>query len=241
MPENLEAVIEKARRDAFPPLSVVPAFEESEEEKSHRSAIPTEKSTQSSSNTFTGSKNTFDSMTNPHVESSRNSWMEFPPRRELDDVSDDSSQEPPISDGFELSIKYDWAGTGQRDLDTKTLAFGEAVGYRCGGSGTYVKWLVGGSGRTDDTSKDGFERVDVRVNTAKKNGLWTSSCNIGCFAGWFSPSGGTGKAMLEVTYRGKAKKIEISPGEQNGCASAEVATITVYSRRQADGNYFEIS
>lgn len=146
----------------------------------------------------------------------------------------------PCCDGVELAIKYDWSGTGQTDLDTKTSAFGESVGYACGDSGQYVQWLPGGDGIKDDTSTDGFERVDVRVNTAKSNGLWTSSYNIECYAGWYEPAGGSGSATIEVTYRGQTKTKGITPGSQSDCAGTRVATVIVYSKKQTDGSYFEI-
>lgn len=154
-------------------------------------------------------------------------------------------------EGFELAITYDWRGTGQYDLDTHTSAFGEACGWSngdgpvgfensCGEYGTYVAWLAGGSGAQDDQSLDGFERVDVRVNKARTDGLWTSSYNIECYAGWYTPAGGTGNATLSVTYKGITKPKTISPGTQNSCASTAVATITVYSTALGDGSFFEI-
>lgn len=141
---------------------------------------------------------------------------------------------------FELAITYDWRGTDQNDLDTNTQAFGESVGWSCGDSGAYVLWLAGGSGAQDDTTQNGFERVDVRVDKARTDELWTSSYNIECFAGWFEPAGGSGSATLSVTYRGKTKTMAISPGTQGGCASTAVATITVYSTALGDGSFFEI-
>jgi hypothetical protein len=144
-------------------------------------------------------------------------------------------------ENYEMAIKYDWVGTGMRDLDTKTTAFGESVGWACGGGfGLYVLWLAGGNGNTDDTSENGFERVDVRVDKARSSGLWTSSYNIECHAGWYKPSGGSGSATLEVIYKGKTKTLGIQPGEQDSCASTSVATITVYAAKQPDGTYFEI-
>lgn len=136
---------------------------------------------------------------------------------------------------FQLTIKYDWSGTGMYDLDTKTTAFGESVGFACGGSGTYVQWIGG-----DNTGLNGFERVDVLVDTARTDGLWTSSYNIDCFAGWFEPAGGSGPANLVVEYKGVTKNKSISPGSQDDCASTSVATVTVYSTAQPDGSYFQI-
>lgn len=136
---------------------------------------------------------------------------------------------------YQLTIKYDWGGTGMRDLDTQTSAFGESVGYACGGSGTYVQWIGG-----DDTGLNGYEQVDVLVDKAKKDGLWTSSYNISCFAGWYQPAGGSGPANLVVEYKNKTKSKSISPGSQYSCASTAVGTVIVYSTIQGDESYFEI-
>lgn len=138
-------------------------------------------------------------------------------------------------DLYQLTIKYDWSGTGMRDLDTQTAAFGESVGFSCGDSGTYVQWIGG-----DNTGLDGYEQVDVLVDNAKSDGLWTSSYNIDCFAGWFAPAEGSGPANLVVEYKNKTKSKSISPGSQNGCASTSVATVTVYSTQLPDESYFEI-
>ncbi len=138
-------------------------------------------------------------------------------------------------EAYQLTIKYDWSGTEMYDLDTKTTAFGESVGYDCGESGAYVQWIGG-----DNTGLNGFEQVDVLVDTARSAGLWTSSYNIQCFAGWYGPSGGSGPANLIVEYKNKTKNKSISPGSQSGCASTGVATVTVYSTIQPDGSYFSI-
>jgi len=140
----------------------------------------------------------------------------------------------------ELAITYDWRGTNQYDLDTKTTAFGESVGFSCGDSGAYVLWLPGNAGNKDDTSQNGFERINVRVDKARTDGLWTSSYNIECFSGWYAPSAGLGSATLSVIYKGTTKTMTISPGTQSDCASTAVATITVYSTALGDGSFFEI-
>jgi hypothetical protein len=120
-------------------------------------------------------------------------------------------------------------------LDTQTSAFGESVGYGCGGSGTYVQWIGG-----DNTGQDAVEQVDIRVEDARRDGLWSSSYNIDAFAGWYGPAGGSGNAQLIVAFKGSTKTKSISPGQQSGCASTQVATITVYSTKQDDGSHFEI-
>jgi hypothetical protein len=84
-----------------------------------------------------------------------------------------------------------------------------------------------------------FEQVDIRVEDARRDGLWSSSYNIDCFAGWYEPAGGSGGAQLIVVFKGRTKTKSISPGQQSGCASTGVATITVYSTAQ-NGAFFEI-
>lgn len=138
-------------------------------------------------------------------------------------------------ESFQLTVKYSWEGTGQRDLDTQTAAFGESVGYSCGSGGNYVQWIGG-----DKRGVNAFEQVDIRVEDARRDGLWSSSYNIDCFAGWYEPSGGSGGAQLIVEFKGRTKTKSISPGQQDGCASTSVATVTVYSTAQDDGAFFEI-
>jgi hypothetical protein len=121
------------------------------------------------------------------------------------------------------------------DLDTNTFAFYESVGYACGDSGTYVQWISG-----DNRELNGYEQVDVLVDTARSAGLWTSSYNIQCYAWWYEPAGGSGPANLIVEYKNKTKNKSISPGSQRGCASTNVATVTVYSTIQPDESYFTI-
>jgi len=147
----------------------------------------------------------------------------------------------------ELAITYDWRGTGQTDLDSNTVAFGQSAGYNCGVGGSYVAWLQGGGGpcapgeSCDDVSTDGFERVDVRVDTAKQDGLWTSSYNVECYAGWYAPQGGTGSFVLRATYRGQSRSVTISdPGPSSSCVTEKVATITVFANAQPDGFKFKI-
>ena len=137
--------------------------------------------------------------------------------------------------GFQMNVNYSWAGTGQRDLDTSTRAFGGSIGYFCADYSPYLEWITG-----DDTSENGSEQVDIRVDDARRDGLWSSSYNILAYAGWFEPAGGSGPAQLIVTYKGSTKSKSISPGSQSGCASTQVGTITVYSTRQPDGSFFDI-
>lgn len=132
-------------------------------------------------------------------------------------------------ENYQLAIRYGWEGTGMADLDTKTVFLSEQVGWTCGGSGTYVQWLAGGDGFQDDTSVNGFERVDVRVDTARLANLWTSSVNIELYAGWYTPASGSGPAVVTVTYNGTTQTKVITPGNQSVCAATSVGTITVYA------------
>ena len=123
------------------------------------------------------------------------------------------------------------------DLDSSTQAFGETVGWDCANVEIYVKWIGG-----DNTGLNGSERVDVLVDTARTDGLWSSSYNIQCNAGWYEGADpvGSGPANLIATYKGDTKNKSISPGAQETCAATAVATITVYSTAQPDGSFFEI-
>lgn len=155
-------------------------------------------------------------------------------------VVDGDGTDGGINENYQMAITYDWRGTNQYDLDSKTVAFGEQVGWTCGDSGVYVLWLAGGSGSKDDTSLNGYERVDIRVDQARIDLLWSDSYNIECYAGWYLPAGGTGNAKISVRYRGITKEKTINPGTQSTCASTSVATVTVYSARQPDNSYFKI-
>ena len=136
---------------------------------------------------------------------------------------------------YEMRIIYDWGGTDQYDLDTNTSAFGANVGYACGSGNIYVDWISG-----DNTGINSFESVDVRVNLARAAGLWTSSYNISCRAGWYTDAGGSGDYNLKVTYNGYTKSLSSSAGSQSGCASYLSRTVTVYANALSDGSYFEI-
>lgn len=136
---------------------------------------------------------------------------------------------------YQMQIYYSWYGTGQSDLDTNTVAFGASVGFACGSGNDYVTWISG-----DNTGIDGLETVHVLVGDAKRDGLWTSSYNINCYAGWYEPATGSGPAFFQTVYRGVAKTKTIYPGVQSICASTHVATVTVYSQPLTDGTYFEI-
>lgn len=133
-----------------------------------------------------------------------------------------------------MSIQYSWNQSSQRDLDTNTVAFGDRGGYACNGSGTYVLW--GG----DNTSASGVENATVLVGKAAAAGLWSSSYNIQCFAGWFTPAGGSGPAVLIVSYGGITRTKTIYPGTQTDCADTNVATVTVYATALPDGSLFQI-
>ena len=138
---------------------------------------------------------------------------------------------------FQLTITYDWTTTNMWDLDSSTEAFGETVGFDCENIEVYVKWIGG-----DNTGFNGSEQVDVLVDTARTDGLWTSSYNILCNAGWytFADPPGSGPANLIVQYKGVTKNKSINPGAQDNCAATAVATVTVYSTAQPDGSFFEI-
>lgn len=124
---------------------------------------------------------------------------------------------------WELVIWYDWEGTGQADLDTRTEFLSETVGWSCGEGENYLHWVT-----SDNIEVDGFERVNVDVDRARDDSQWTSSVNIELYAGWYGPAGGSGNAYVKAKYNGESQLIAIEPGSQGGCASTHVATITVF-------------
>jgi hypothetical protein len=132
---------------------------------------------------------------------------------------------------LELTIRYSWAGTGMYDLDTGTTFLDTKVGWSCGDGDEYIEWVSG-----DDTSIDGEEEVNVKVDSARADGLWTSSVEIFLYAGWYEPAGGSGNATVFVTYNGITDSVTITPGTQSDCASSSVGTVTVY-----DNGTFDIS
>lgn len=137
----------------------------------------------------------------------------------------------------QLVVIYSWAGTGKADLDTNTVFLGESFGFGCPNSGPYSNWVT-----SDDTSVNGEERVNIRIDDAFDDELWSGTVNVTCKAGWYDDADGSGPATLFVKYRGKTSEpFTISPGTQHACASKTVATITVHATALANGNHFEIS
>ena len=76
-----------------------------------------------------------------------------------------------------------------------------------------------------------------KVDKAKDDGLWTSTMNVYCKAGWYElahdppyEEGDTlESAVLEVTWRGVTQTKTIYPGIQDVCADTDVAVIVVNS------------
>jgi hypothetical protein len=120
-----------------------------------------------------------------------------------------------------LTILYEW-DLGVFDLDTGTTFLGGIVGWACAGGAPYI-FLVSG-----DNTSFGPEQVNVMVREAHTDGAWSSSVEILCAAGWYTPSGGSGPARIRVTFNGVSSLISISPGSQTTCASTPVAIITVH-------------
>lgn len=134
----------------------------------------------------------------------------------------------PFCSSGKLSITYDWSNSQSRDLDTGTEAFGGKVGYACSPSNAYLSW----SG--DNTSTAATEKVCVDVIKARTNGLWSSSCNILCHAGWFAQPDNQDTATLIVSFMGLSKTKTIHPQYIPSCATHLVATIIFY------GNDFDL-
>lgn len=117
-------------------------------------------------------------------------------------------------------IEYSWTPP-QLDLDTGTSFLSTKVGWACSASGPYITW-------SGDNTGYGPEIVTVDVRAAYRDSAWASSCEIVCSAGWYSPAGGSGPALLTVTFNGVTQTLTISPGQQSNCASTTVARVTVH-------------
>lgn len=120
----------------------------------------------------------------------------------------------------DLYIEYRWAPPS-RDLDTGTTFIGVTVGWACGGYSSYLHWH-------GDNTGYGPEIIEVNVVKALTDGLWSDSVQIQCAAGWYSPAGGSGPAILYAYFNGVPKQKTVNPGSQTSCASTPVGTITVY-------------
>lgn len=125
----------------------------------------------------------------------------------------------------EMILTYSW-GSGSNDLDTNTEFLGASAGWSCSGGGPYIEW-------TGDNTGSGPEVATVQLREAFDDNAWSSSVEIKCKAGWYSPAGGSGGATLTIEFNGNREEISISPGSQEECASALMKTITVYD----DGTY----
>lgn len=126
--------------------------------------------------------------------------------------------------GKMMVVTYDWTMNSSRDLDTHTAGFGESAGWSCSPSGIYLNWVTG-----DCTAANCKEIVQIDINKAKTDGLWTSSFVIQCYAGWYEPAEGSGAFTLRVDYCGQAQKTKVAtPGSQSSCASTFITTITGY-------------
>lgn len=124
----------------------------------------------------------------------------------------------------ELYVSYTWPVT-QRDLDSSTLFVGSSVGYANNGSHTYLTF----SG--DDTTAGGKEDIYVNLKDAYDDGAWGGSVDVDMRAGWYSPAGGSGPALLTVAfYNTETEEFShvtqrtINPGTQSGAAATPVGT-----------------
>lgn len=124
-----------------------------------------------------------------------------------------------------LLITYDWSNTGQSDLDTGTTFLGTTVGYDCGASSTTYM-----TGWTDNTGGSEAETVTILFGAALAANQWSGSTTVSLNAGWYTPAGGSGNVTVRVQCVGDnatEQTLSVSPGSQNGCATTNVATVTI--------------
>jgi hypothetical protein len=134
--------------------------------------------------------------------------------------------EKPVICADSLLVTYDWAGTGQRDLDTATTFLGENGGWSCSNEGNYVKW--GG----DNTGDSASETATIEFKRALNDGRWNGSTTVALNAGWYRSAGGSGPITVRVRCAGDGtgeteQSIRANPGSQDNCASTQVGTITI--------------
>lgn len=91
-----------------------------------------------------------------------------------------------------LTISYVW--TGAPDLDTTTNFLGEQVGY----PGPYTTTYLTHTG--DATTSGGHETVTIDLAQAFEDGLLAEDAEIYLAADWYPPAGGSGPAVVTVTY-----------------------------------------
>jgi hypothetical protein len=94
----------------------------------------------------------------------------------------------------------------------------------------------------DNTSGGGSETVTIDLGGAFTAGRFTNnSTMVSASAGWFTPAGGSGPAVLTVALRSKSTgelsqtlTRTISPGTQSGCADTLVGNVTVAVTQDAN-------
>lgn len=136
--------------------------------------------------------------------------------------------ETPCGGCESLLITYDWEGTGQLDLDTATTFLGSTVGFGC----QYETDTTYMTGWTDNTAppQPQKETVTILFGAALAASQWSGSTTVSLNAGWYTPAGGSGNITVRVQCVGDnstEQTLSVSPGSQNGCASTNVATVTI--------------
>lgn len=124
----------------------------------------------------------------------------------------------------EIVVVYDWSGTNNFDLDTKTTFNGVSVGWNCGPYNTQYLSLTSG----DNTGQNASETILVRVGQAFRDGVVSGSATINLYANWF-PYNTSGPARIRIYCDGNLIACaEISPGATvRSCVSTSVGTLTV--------------
>ena len=108
----------------------------------------------------------------------------------------DAPEEPtdavPVNPYGVLTLAFSWEGSF--DLDTGTTFNGATVGFGHSGSTAFLGWTG------DDTSESGDEIATVDLAKAWRDGVIREFADILVAADWYPPSGGSGPAVLTVSY-----------------------------------------
>jgi hypothetical protein len=135
---------------------------------------------------------------------------------------------PPVPTG-QMRIVYSWPPPS-RDLDTCTVFLGGRAGYASGPSSEWIIWDSG------DNTGPGPETVWIRLDDAHAADAWTDQVFIQCWAGWYTPAGGSGGCTLTITYNGQTQRLSI-PSVGTQLHSAEGTTLCATIRVLSSGTF----
>lgn len=135
---------------------------------------------------------------------------------------------PPVPAG-QMRIIYSWPPPSL-DLDTCTVFLGGRVGYYNVYATDYMTM------DSEDDQQTGPETVWIRLDDARSAGQWTDQVSIQCWAGWYTPAGGSGGCTLTITYNGITQRLSV-PSVGTQLRSAEGTTLCATIQILSSGTF----